>query len=53
MDTCICMAESFHSAPETDTTLLIGYIPIQIKKLKEIKVIHQEGIKEILTNDLL
>ena len=27
MDTCICMAES----PETITTLLIGYTPIQNK----------------------
>lgn len=27
MDTCICMAESLCYAPETITTLLIGYIP--------------------------
>ena len=25
MDTCIHMAESFHFAPETITTVLIGY----------------------------
>ena len=25
MDTCICMVESFHSPPETITTLLISY----------------------------
>ena len=31
--TCICMAESLHSSPET-TTLLIGYTPIQHKKFK-------------------
>ena len=31
--TCICMAESLHSSPET-TTLLIGYTPIQHKKCK-------------------
>ena len=35
MDTCICMAESFHP-PETITALLIGYIPMQNKKLKKI-----------------
>ena len=34
MDTCICMAESFHCSPETTTTLLISYTPIQNKKLK-------------------
>ena len=28
MDTCICMAESLCCAPETITTLLIGYTPI-------------------------
>ena len=34
MDTCICMAESLHCSPESITTLLIGYTPIQNKKLK-------------------
>ena len=34
MDTCICMAESFCSSPETIRTLLISYTPIQSKKLK-------------------
>ena len=34
MDTSICMAESICYSPETITTLLIGYIPIQNKKLK-------------------
>ena len=29
MDTCICMAESFHCSSETITTLLTGYTPIQ------------------------
>ena len=29
MDTCVCMAESLHCSPETTTTLLIGYIPIE------------------------
>ena len=32
MDTCIYMAESLCSPPETITTLLIDYIPIQNKK---------------------
>ena len=27
MDICICMAESLCHAPETNTTLLIGYTP--------------------------
>ena len=31
---CCCMAESFHCTPETNTTLLISYTPIQNKKLK-------------------
>jgi len=34
MDTCIHMAESLPRSPEIITTLLIGYIPIQNKKLK-------------------
>ena len=34
MDTCICVAESLHCSPETVTTLLISYTPIQNKKLK-------------------
>ena len=29
MDTCTCMAESLRCSPETLTTLLIGYIPIE------------------------
>ena len=41
MDTCICMAESLHCLPETITTLLIGYTPIQnaldVKKKKRKK----------------
>ena len=36
MDTCIWMAESLGCPPETITTLLIGYTPIQNKKLKEL-----------------
>ena len=37
MGTCICMAESLHCSPETITTLLIGYMPVQNKKLKKNK----------------
>ena len=33
MDTRMCMAESLCCSPEGITTLLIGYIPIQNKKL--------------------
>ena len=40
MDTCICMAESPPCSPETITTLLISYTPIQnvfgVKKKKKI-----------------
>ena len=35
MDTCMCMTESLGCLPETITTLLIGYTPIQNKKLKK------------------
>ena len=35
MDTCIYMAESLHCLSETITTVLIGHIPIQNKKLKD------------------
>ena len=37
MDTRICMAESLCCSPETITALLIGYTPIQNKKLKKKK----------------
>ena len=32
MDTCIYMVEFLHCSPETTTTLLTGYTPIQKKK---------------------
>jgi len=35
MDTCVCMAESFHSPLETVTTLFIGYNPIKNTKFKK------------------
>ena len=45
LDTCICMAESLHCSPETITTLLTGYTPIQNKKFKKKKargIIHPD-----------
>ena len=39
MDTCLCMAESLHCSPETTTTLLTGYTPVQnVLVLKKIKI---------------
>ena len=35
MATCLCVAESFHCSPGTVTSLLIGYTPVQNKKLKK------------------
>ena len=36
-DACLSKAESLHCSPETITTLLIGYTPMQNKKLKKKK----------------
>ena len=36
-DPCICMVEFLQCSPEIITSLLIGYIPIQNKKLKKLK----------------
>jgi len=33
-DTCICMAETLCGPPETITTLLLSYTPVQNKKFK-------------------
>ena len=44
MGMCTCMAESLCCPPETTTTLLIGYIPIQNKKFKV------QGKKILMTN---
>ena len=43
MDTCRCMAESLCCSPETITTLLIGYTPIQSKRFKK-KLLSKESI---------
>ena len=45
MDACICMAESLYCSPETITTLLIIYPPLQNKKPK----INFKNIKYIQT----
>ena len=34
MDTCVCMVESLCCLPKTITALLIGYTPVQDKKVK-------------------
>ena len=36
MDTCIHMAESLHCSPQTRTTLIINYTPIQNEKLNKV-----------------
>ena len=41
-DTCICMAEFLQYPTETITTLLIGYITIQNKKLKK-KIVSKKN----------
>ena len=38
MDTCVCIAESLCCSPETITTLVISYTPIQNKKLKKKRI---------------
>ena len=60
MDACICMAGSLCCSPKTITTLLIGYNPIQNKKLKKKKRWALTGSlrrrywdKNSYTNDLL
>ena len=43
MDTGIRVAETLHYLPATITALLIGYNPIQNKKVrKKMKLCHQE-----------
>ena len=38
MNTCMCMPEPFCCPPETITTLLIGYFPIQNKKVLKMQM---------------
>ena len=42
---CVCMAEFLHCSPETTTTLLIDYTPIQNKFQKK-KKIRKERLKK-------
>ena len=42
MDTCIFMAESLYCLPETITTLLISYTPIQNKSFTLKKIIKKK-----------
>ena len=51
MDTCICMAEPLCSPPETNTTLLIIYIPTQSKELKKENALHPPN-QELSTSEL-
>ena len=44
-DTCVCMAESLCCPPEIITTFLIGYTPIQSKKLIEKNTFNSWYIK--------
>ena len=57
MDACICMTESPCCLPETITTLLIGYTPIQNKKFpknkkKKHKIKQQQTTEKTLVNYL-
>ena len=45
MDTCICTAESFCCAPETITTLLVGYTPIQNKNFEKNKRFKKNSVE--------
>ena len=45
-DTCVCMSESLPHTPETVTTLLIDYMPIENKKFfkKRVASLPQEMV---------
>ena len=50
MDACICLAESLRCSPETITTLLISYTPIQnVLVLKNNK---NENLKKIILSSI-
>ena len=49
IDTCICMVESLHCPPETITTLLISYTPIQHKKFKKRNLKSQVPVVQSLS----
>ena len=52
LDPCICMVESLHCWPETTTTLLIGYTPIQNKKFEIWKKKKKELLDPLATGYL-
>ena len=47
-DTWICMAESLHCPPETTTTFLISYTPIQNKTLLKKKKKQRKVLNKIV-----
>ena len=49
MDICVRTAESLCCSPETITTLLIGYTPIQNKKLKRTIILYEIFYKFIFS----
>ena len=54
MDTCICTAESLRCSPETISVLLIGYPPVQNKRLclkKKMWYIHTVGYYSAIKNE--
>ena len=56
MDTCICTAESLRCSPETISVLLIGYPPVQNKRLclkKKMWYIHTVGYYSAIKNNEL
>ena len=55
MDPCMYMTESLQRSPEAVTTLLIGYTPIQNKKLKDILLLRfylYNSFQEYLLRDI-
>ena len=40
----VCVAESLGGSPETATTLLSGYTPVQNKQLKKDESMHKEDV---------
>ena len=50
MDTCVCVAESLCCPPETIKTVLIGYTPIQSKKLKKNSQNNKKTPRKIKVN---
>ena len=45
MDMCMCMTDSLCCTPETNTTLLVNYTPIKLKKKKANPEANHKGKK--------